>query len=69
MITKRDRIRYKYNETTLNIEKTSSKQEKIKPYFPFLMILYREYRKTEDASASEIEQKIKYIYCFQLCRF
>ena len=59
MITKRDRMKYENNETTSNIEKTGSKREKIKPYFSFLMILYREYKRIEDARASEIKQKNK----------
>lgn len=52
-------MKYKYNGISSNIEKTGSKREKIKPYFSFLMILYREYKREEDASASEIKQKNK----------
>lgn len=36
-------MKYENNETTSNIEKTDSKREKIKPYFPFLIILYKEH--------------------------
>ena len=59
MITKRDRMKYENNEIAINIKKTGIKREKIKPYFSFLMILYREYKREEDARASDIEQKNK----------
>lgn len=52
-------MKYENNEIATNIKKTGSKREKIKPYFSFLMILYREYKREEDASASEIKQKNK----------
>lgn len=52
-------MKYKNNEIAINIKKTGIKREKIKPYFSFLMILYREYKREEDASASEIKQKNK----------